>query len=104
MAWPARQTSGIGHGQVTTGGGRPAGSRPAVVLLHGDYWDSVDRLTRMDGLARDVTARGWVAWNLEYRPTQGGGGWPHTFDDVAAGVDRLARSAAAAHVDLARVA
>ena len=42
--------------------------------------------------------RGWLAWNLEYRRVgsgrigsrRAGGGWPATFDDVAAGIDLLA--------------
>ena len=29
-------------------------------------------------------------WNLEYRRVGSGGGWPATFDDVAAGIDLLA--------------
>jgi dipeptidyl aminopeptidase/acylaminoacyl peptidase len=44
----------------------------------------------MDGLCLDLAARGWVAWNLEYRRVgDDGGGWPHTFDDVRAGIDAL---------------
>src|SRR5207244_5343392 len=35
--------------------------------------------------------RGYVAWNIEYRRVgQEGGGWPGTFDDVAAAADALA--------------
>jgi acetyl esterase/lipase len=46
----------------------------------------------MNGLAASVVAKGWVAWNIEYRrlgPLGGGGGWPGTFTDVAAAVDHL---------------
>ena len=28
-------------------------------------------------------------WNLEYRRAGNGGGWPHTFSDVLAGIDKL---------------
>ena len=46
-------------------------------------------------LAESLVGHGWAACNLEYRrvgPADGGGGGtPETFDDVAAGIDRLAR-------------
>ena len=62
----------------------------------------------MHPLCRDLAARGWAAWNLEYRRLGrlGGGGWPATFDDVAAGVDHLAEvdvRATGAALDLSRV-
>jgi acetyl esterase/lipase len=41
-------------------------------------------------LAADLAGRGYAVWNLEYRRAGGGGGWPATFADVAAGIDRLA--------------
>jgi len=39
----------------------------------------------------DLVRRGWAVWNLEYRRIGLGseGGWPHTFDDVRAGIERL---------------
>lgn len=45
----------------------------------------------MTPLAVDLAARGFAAWNVEYRRVgQEGGGWPGTFEDVAAAVDHLA--------------
>ncbi len=46
----------------------------------------------MHALCRDLAACGWAAWNLEYRRLGflAGGGWPRTFEDVAAGIDHLA--------------
>jgi dipeptidyl aminopeptidase/acylaminoacyl peptidase len=46
----------------------------------------------MDALCRDLVGAGWAAWNLEYRRLGflAGGGWPETFEDVAAGIDHLA--------------
>lgn len=41
-------------------------------------------------LAEDLTARGYGVVNLEYRRLGDGGGWPGTFEDVAAAFDRLA--------------
>jgi acetyl esterase/lipase len=43
----------------------------------------------MDELCEDLADAGWAAWNLEYRRLGAGGGWPATFDDVAAGIDHL---------------
>jgi pimeloyl-ACP methyl ester carboxylesterase len=39
----------------------------------------------------DLTRRGWATWNLEYRRlgVLSRGGWPATFEDVAAGIDHL---------------
>ena len=46
----------------------------------------------MTPLARDLAGRGVAAWNVEYRRVgQGGGGWPGTFEDVAAAIDHLAQ-------------
>jgi acetyl esterase/lipase len=70
---------------------RPAGTDDArvAVVIHGGFWrDAYDR-SLMDGLCRDLASAGWTAWNLEYRRLEGGGGWPQTFDDVAAGIDHL---------------
>ncbi len=45
----------------------------------------------MTPLALDLARRGIAAWNVEYRRVgQEGGGWPGTFEDVAAALDRLA--------------
>jgi acetyl esterase/lipase len=43
----------------------------------------------MDRLCEDLARAGLPAWNLEYRRLPEGG-WPRTFEDVAAGVDALA--------------
>jgi acetyl esterase/lipase len=70
---------------------RPQGPSVAtVVVIHGGFWRG--RYTASLGLplAADLAARGYTAWNLEYRRVGGGGGRPATFDDVAAGIDRLA--------------
>jgi dipeptidyl aminopeptidase/acylaminoacyl peptidase len=46
----------------------------------------------MRGLAWDLNRRGWAAWNVEYRRVGWGqgGGWPQTYEDIAAGIDHLA--------------
>lgn len=81
----------------------PGGRRPAVVLLHGGYWRAQYTKRLMVPLARAVAALGWAAVNVEYRrvgPLGGGGGWPGTFEDVAAALDHLG---GVAEVDAARL-
>ncbi|MDO9377253.1 MAG: alpha/beta hydrolase [Nocardioidaceae bacterium] len=77
-----------------------------VVVLHGGFWRSQFGADLGEPLARDLAARGWVAWNLEYRRVGGGGGWPATLEDVAAGIDHLAdlRDDDGAALDLTSVA
>jgi acetyl esterase/lipase len=67
--------------------------RPAagtVVVIHGGFWRAHRDLSLGRPLAADLAARGYAAWNLEYRRALAGGGWPGTFEDVAAGIDLLA--------------
>ena len=71
---------------------RPTGpSRGVVVVIHGGFWKAAYDASLGRPLARDLTRHGWTAWNLEYRRVGNGGGAPHTFDDVAAGIDLLAQ-------------
>ncbi len=68
-----------------------AAARPGtVVLIHGGFWRSRYDLTLQQPMARDLIARGYTVWNLEYRRVGNGGGWPVTPADVAAGLDHLA--------------
>ncbi len=84
---------------------RGTGPHPVAVVLHGGYWQTQYGKLITRPLALDLAARGWAAWNLEYRRLGsrrgGGGGWPQTFEDVAAGIDHLA--ALDAPLDLSRV-
>ncbi len=58
---------------------------PVVLLIHGGYWRARYDLTLMIGLAEDLAARGYSAWNIEYRRVGNpGGGWPGTLMDVGA--------------------
>jgi acetyl esterase/lipase len=70
----------------------PAGEGPhrVAVLIHGGFWRQRYGRELQGRIARDLVARGWAAWNVEYRRLGGGGGWPHTFDDAAAAIDALA--------------
>ncbi len=71
-----------------------------AVLIHGGFWKAEYGLDLMDALADDLAARGWAAWNIEYRRLGNGGGVPETLDDVAAAIDLLAELPG---VDLSRV-
>ena len=68
------------------------GLLPVVVLIHGGFWRQLYTKRLMHGLARAVAARGWIAYNIEYRRVGsfGHGGWPETFEDVSDAIDRLA--------------
>ena len=61
-----------------------------VILVHGGFWQQEYGLDLMDPLAASLSETGYAAWNIEYRRVGGGGGYPQTFDDVAAAVDHLA--------------
>jgi acetyl esterase/lipase len=84
---------------------RPAGDDPAPValLIHGGYWRAAYGLEHMSHLAEALRARGVATWSLEYRRLGGGGGWPSTLLDVAAGADALAAAAGPRGLDLGRV-
>lgn len=68
----------------------PGEARAGVaVVLHGGFWRDAYGRSLMDRLCEDLARAGLPAWNLEYRRLPEGG-WPETFDDVAAGIDALA--------------
>jgi acetyl esterase/lipase len=65
---------------------------PVVVLIHGGYWRATYGKIVMKPLAADLVRRGFATWNIEYRRIgrRQGGGYPATFADVSAAIDRLA--------------
>ena len=81
------------YAELTRPGGK---SRGVVVVLHGGFWKAAYDASLGRPLAADLVARGWTAYNVEYRrigpgPVPGGGGGvPETLDDVAAAIDALA--------------
>jgi dipeptidyl aminopeptidase/acylaminoacyl peptidase len=88
-------------GELTTPGRAQGAPSPVAVLVHGGGWLEDHTLGLMEPLAADLAARGWAAWNVEFRGVGGAGGWPETFEDVAAAVDHLADLPVP--LDLARV-
>lgn len=83
----------------------PAGEGPfgVVVMIHGGFWRAEFDRSLGTPLCADIAAKGVAAcWNIEYRRVGDGGGWPATFDDVAAAIDHLA-SLDDPRLDLSRV-
>ncbi len=86
---------------------RPAGRgpHPVVLMVHGGCWQTeiADRRL-MDWIADDLRRDGIAVWNIDYRGVdRTGGGYPGTFQDVAAAADRLARDGATYDLDATRV-
>jgi acetyl esterase/lipase len=65
------------------------GPHPVIVLVHGGSWQRRYGRAVMRAIAAALVMRGWAVWNIEYRRVGDGGGWPETFADVAAAIDRL---------------
>src|SRR4051794_34019267 len=67
------------------------GPHPVVVVIHGGNWRARYGKIVTKPIAVDLARRGVAAWNIEYRRVGRGqgGGWPATFDDVAAAIDLL---------------
>ena len=76
-----------------------AGPHPVVILIHGGSWQARYGRWVMRLVAADLVRRGTAVWNVGYRRVGRGegGGWPGTFDDVAAAVDLLAEVAVWRH-------
>ena len=71
---------------------RGDGPFPVAVVVHGGSWQATYGKIVCRPICLDLVRRGWAAWNVEYRRLGRGqgGGWPMTFDDVAAAIDHLA--------------
>jgi acetyl esterase/lipase len=80
------------------------GDAPLVVFLHGGWWKAEYGLEYGGHLCADLKAHGVATWSLEYRRVgNAGGGWPGTFEDVAAGFDYVATLAKTHPLDLGRI-
>lgn len=78
------------------------GPHPTVIMVHGGCWQTeiADR-TIMNWIADDLTRHGVAVWNIDYRGVdRAGGGYPGTFQDVAAAADSLRRYAARYRLDV----
>jgi len=80
------------------------GPFPVAVVIHGGCWVAAMGGTGMPGLSEMLRGRGIATWDIDYRRVgHTGGGWPGSFEDVAAGVDQLAALARDRPLDLDRV-
>ncbi len=81
------------------------GPHPVVILLHGGcYLKQFEGLPQTSGIAADLARRGFAVWNVEYRRLgEPGAGYPGTFQDVAAAVDRIRQEAPRYDLDPRRV-
>ncbi len=68
----------------------PGPPAPLVIFLHGGFWRVAYDRAHTGPLATGLAAAGYAVCVPEFRRTgQPGGGWPGTFDDVAAATGRL---------------
>ncbi len=97
------------YGMLTLPSSR--GPWPVAVILHGGFWRTRYGADITSAVALELSGHGLACWNLEYRrvgddTVAGGGGWPNTCLDVAAGTDALAtdgQRSAGGLLDLSRV-
>jgi acetyl esterase/lipase len=87
----ADQAADVHLPRLTSATGAPAHvSAPLILFLHGGFWRAEYGREHTAPLAEALARDGFAVCAPEYRRTgQPGGGWPGTFDDVAAAVDRL---------------
>lgn len=64
-------------------------ARRLAVLVHGGLWRHEWTADTTEGIALDLTGRGWATVNLEYRRVGLGGGWPETFEDLGRALAQL---------------
>lgn len=79
------------------------GPFPVVVNIHGGYWRNKYGLAHAGHLCAALTGKGLATWNLEYRRVgDPGGGWPHTFEDIASGYRFVPQIAKKYNLDASR--
>ncbi len=62
-----------------------------VILVHGGVWRQPYGRDSMESLAVDLHRRGIGSWNIGYRRTGEGGGWPGSAHDVLTALDHASR-------------
>jgi len=90
------------RGQLRIPGG--AGPFPVAIVIHGGCWMAELGGSGLPGLSEMLRTRGIATWDIDYRRVgHAGGGWPGSFEDVAAGIDHLGTVARDQPLDLDRV-
>ena len=86
---------------------RPQGKGPfpVVVLVHGGCWTiKFGGIEQMRNVAGALAAEGIAVWNVEYRRSdEAGGGYPGTYQDIHAALDKLGMEAASYQLDTSRI-
>ncbi|WP_315974442.1 alpha/beta hydrolase [Microvirga sesbaniae] len=80
------------------------GPHPVAILIHGGCWSTATSgREQLRHLGADLAERGIAVWSVGYRrANEAGGGYPGTFQDIGAAIDRLRDDASAYHLDLSR--
>jgi len=80
------------------------GPFPVIIYVHGGCYRAEYSIAHAAAAEQGLADSGYAVWSLEYRRLgDAGGGWPGTFQDLAAGADHLRTLAAQYRLDLARV-
>ncbi|MBB2961165.1 alpha/beta hydrolase [Methylobacterium sp. R2-1] len=81
------------------------GPHPVAVFIHGGCWSATTAgREQLRHLGPELTRRGIAMWSIGYRrANEAGGGYPGTYQDVGAALDKLAEDAPAYRFDLTRV-
>ncbi len=82
-----------------------AGPHPLALVIHGGCWVTRFADSRyMRPMSEALRQAGFATWTISYRRAdEPGGGWPGTFEDVAAEAALVKRLAPRFHLDLTRV-
>jgi len=68
-----------------------------ALVIHGGFWRDRYSFSLMDGLCADLAARGWEAWNVEYRRLGSGTAWDEMAADLRAAAEQAAPEVAVGH-------
>lgn len=61
-----------------------------VIFIHGGCWLNEYSVDHSRALSTALASEDYAVWSIEYRRTgDAGGGWPGTFDDVVAGINKV---------------
>jgi acetyl esterase/lipase len=84
---------------------RGKGPNPVAILIHGGCWTvRTAGREQLRHLGADLASRGVAVWSIGYRRAdEPGGGYPGTYQDVAAAIDRIRSEAGRYHLDLRHV-
>jgi acetyl esterase/lipase len=81
------------------------GPHPLAILIHGGCWKNLPAAGReqLRHIGGELAKKGIAVWSIGYRRAdEVGGGYPGTFQDVGAAIDRVRTEAARYHLDLSR--